>query len=73
MLWVVRWNLWVKLHAINSVLNIVYQQLFQNHWFTYNENMSVESVTQAVSNLALAFGDDDPDPGAMVCLYLMYS
>ena len=39
--------------------------MFQNHWFTYNENMSVESVTQAVSNLALAFGDDDPDPGAM--------
>lgn len=37
----------------------------QNHWFTYNEKMSVESVTQAVSNLALAFGDDDPDPGAM--------
>ncbi|KAK7474160.1 hypothetical protein BaRGS_00034620 [Batillaria attramentaria] len=34
----------------------------QNHWFTYNEKMSVESVTQAVSNLALAFGDDDPDP-----------
>jgi len=31
----------------------------QNHWFTYNEKMSVESVTQAVSNLALAFGDDD--------------
>ena len=43
----------------------------QNHWFTYNENMSVESVTQAVSNLALAFGDDDPDPGAMVCLCLV--
>lgn len=37
----------------------------QNHWFTYNEQMNVESVTQAVSNLALAFGDDDPDPGAM--------
>ncbi|XP_025106205.1 proteasome subunit alpha type-5-like [Pomacea canaliculata] len=37
----------------------------QNHWFTYNENISVESVTQAVSNLALAFGDDDPNPGAM--------
>lgn len=54
--------------ACISVLNIVYQQLFQNHWFTYNENMSVESVTQAVSNLALAFGDDDPDPGAMVCV-----
>ncbi|KAL5014424.1 hypothetical protein ScPMuIL_008694 [Solemya velum] len=37
----------------------------QNHWFTYNEKMSVESVTQAVSNLALQFGDDDGDPGAM--------
>lgn len=38
----------------------------QNHWFVYNEKMSVKSVTQAVSNLALAFGDDDADPGAMV-------
>lgn len=37
----------------------------QNHWFTYNENMSTESVTQAVSNLALAFGDDDAESGAM--------
>lgn len=37
----------------------------QNHWFTYNENMSVESVTQAVSNLALQFGDDDAEAGAM--------
>ncbi|RUS84053.1 hypothetical protein EGW08_008165 [Elysia chlorotica] len=37
----------------------------QNHWFTYNEQMNIESVTQAVSNLALQFGDDDPDPGAM--------
>ena len=27
--------------------------------------MRVESVTQAVSNLALAFGDDDADQGAM--------
>jgi len=32
--------------------------------------MSVESVTQSVSNLALAFGDDDAEPGAMVCLDL---
>jgi 20S proteasome subunit alpha 5 len=38
----------------------------QNHWFTYNEKMTVESVTQAVSNLALAFGDDVSDPGALV-------
>lgn len=37
----------------------------QNHWFTYNEPMSVESVTQAVSNLALEFGDDDAREGAM--------
>ncbi|XP_056000797.1 proteasome subunit alpha type-5-like [Ostrea edulis] len=37
----------------------------QNHWFTYNAKMSIESVTQAVSNLALQFGDDDADPGAM--------
>lgn len=37
----------------------------QNHWFTYNEQMSVESVTQAVSNLALEFGDDDAREGAM--------
>jgi 20S proteasome subunit alpha 5 len=38
----------------------------QNHWFTYNEKMSVESVAQAVSNLAIKFGDsDDDDDGAM--------
>lgn len=37
----------------------------QNHWFTYNEKMTVESVTQAVSNLALQFGDDKAEPGAM--------
>jgi hypothetical protein len=42
--------------------------LFQNHWFTYNEKMSIESVTQAVCNLALQFGDDDAGPGAMVCV-----
>lgn len=28
--------------------------------------MSIESVTQAVSNLALEFGDDDAREGAMV-------
>ena len=31
--------------------------------------MSVESVTQAVSNLALEFGDDDAREGAMVRLF----
>ncbi|ELT92077.1 hypothetical protein CAPTEDRAFT_162763 [Capitella teleta] len=37
----------------------------QNHWFTYDEKISVQSIALAVSNLALAFGDDDADPGAM--------
>jgi len=37
----------------------------QNHWFTYNEPMSVESLTQSLSNLALAFGNKDIDKGAM--------
>lgn len=36
-----------------------------NHWFLYNERMSVESVTQAVSNLAIQFGDSDSDGQAM--------
>lgn len=30
----------------------------QAHWFTYNEQMSVESIAQATSNLALAFGEE---------------
>nr|CAB3265218.1 proteasome subunit alpha type-5-like [Phallusia mammillata] len=37
----------------------------QNHWFTYDEKMSVESITKAVSNLALQFGEEDSEPGAM--------
>nr|CAD7437658.1 unnamed protein product [Timema bartmani] len=37
----------------------------QNHWFVYNERMSVESAAQAVSNLAIQFGDSDDDGGAM--------
>lgn len=37
----------------------------QSHWFTYNKPMKVESLTQAVSNLALQFGDDDSDSAAM--------
>ena len=37
----------------------------QNHWFTYDEKMSVESVAQAVSNLAIQFGDSDDDGNAM--------
>lgn len=44
----------------------------QNHWFTYNETLTVESVTQAVSNLALQFGEEDADPGAMVSPFTSY-
>ncbi|EUB61672.1 Proteasome subunit alpha type-5 [Echinococcus granulosus] len=36
-----------------------------HHWFVYNSEMTTEDVTQAVSKLALAFGDDDADAGAM--------
>ena len=37
----------------------------QNHWFPYDEKMQVESVAQAVSNLAIQFGDSDDDAGVM--------
>lgn len=37
----------------------------QNHWFVYNEKMTVESCAQAVSNLAIQFGDSDDDGSAM--------
>jgi 20S proteasome alpha/beta subunit len=30
----------------------------QNHRFTYDEQITVESVTQAVSDLSLKFGED---------------
>jgi 20S proteasome subunit alpha 5 len=36
-----------------------------NHWFVYNQDMKVESVAQAVSNLAIRFGDNDSDGPAM--------
>ncbi|VDP99055.1 unnamed protein product [Trichobilharzia regenti] len=35
-----------------------------HHWFVYNEKMTIEDVTKAVSNLALAFGDDDMESGS---------
>lgn len=38
----------------------------QNHWFTYDERMTAESCAQAVSNLAIQFGDSDDDGAAMV-------
>jgi len=39
----------------------------QNYWFTYNEQISVESVTQSVSNLAMQFGEDEEDAMVNVC------
>ncbi|NWW76720.1 PSA5 protein, partial [Climacteris rufus] len=48
-----------------GIMGIFLCVFLQNHWFTYNETMTVESVTQAVSNLALQFGEEDADPGAM--------
>lgn len=30
----------------------------QSHWFTFNEQMSVESIAQSVSNLAMSFGEE---------------
>ncbi|NWY98188.1 PSA5 protein, partial [Loxia curvirostra] len=48
-----------------GLMGILIWIFLQNHWFTYNETMTVESVTQAVSNLALQFGEEDADPGAM--------
>jgi len=38
----------------------------QNHAFTYNENIKVESVTQAVCDLALRFGESVHDEDAMM-------
>lgn len=33
----------------------------QNHRFSYNEPMSVESTTQALCDLALRFGEGDEE------------
>ncbi|CAO2606355.1 Proteasome subunit alpha type-5 [Lemmus lemmus] len=48
----------------NPKLNPQMNQWDTDYWFTYNETMTVERVTQAVSSLALQFGED-ADPGAM--------
>lgn len=37
----------------------------QNHWFTYNESMKVESITSSVSSLALAFGEGSTEKAQM--------
>jgi len=37
----------------------------QNHRFTYNEIMGIESITQSICDLALRFGEDRKDKKAM--------
>jgi len=37
----------------------------QNHWFLYDERMSIESCAQAVSALAIQFGDSSDGGSAM--------
>ncbi|CAB4054516.1 PSMA5 [Lepeophtheirus salmonis] len=37
----------------------------QNHWFNYSEKMRIESVAQAVSNLAIQFGDSEVKGAAL--------
>ncbi|KAM7307994.1 proteasome subunit alpha type-5 [Ixodes scapularis] len=49
----------------DSTDTVCSSRLLQNHWFLYNEKMQVESVAQAVSNLAIQFGDSDDDGNAM--------
>ncbi len=57
---------------IYNILNIKYNIIFnsfcaQNHWFTYNETIKVESVSQAVCDLALRFGESaDGEESIMV-------
>lgn len=44
----------------------------QQHRFTYNEPMPLESVTQSLCDLALRFGEDSEE-GGLVSLHGMYS
>lgn len=40
-----------------------------SHWFNYNERMSVESVAQAVSNLAIGYGTTLSRPFGVAMLF----
>ena len=33
----------------------------QNHWFTHDRSMPIESIAQSVSNLAIQFGESDSE------------
>lgn len=45
----------------------------QQHRFTYNEPMPVESLTQSLCDLALRFGEDDDDEGGGMVRYISFS
>lgn len=45
----------------------------QNHWFTYNESIKVESVTQAVCDLALRFGEGAEGESAVMVPFFFTS
>ena len=42
-----------------------------NHWFNYNSRMSIESITKAVSKMALSFAANEDEPAAMVLIALL--
>ena len=37
----------------------------QNHWFTHDRQMPIESIAQSVSNLAIQFGESDSEASAL--------
>ena len=43
-----------------------YYQSTQNHTFTYDEPIKVESVTEAVGDLAMRFGESTADEDALM-------
>lgn len=57
-----------KLHPASNVQLHVWVvtsvfRFLQQHRFSYNEPMPVESVTQSLCDLALRFGEDDEESG----------
>ena len=54
-------------HSHASQVSLIYSSKSgQNYWFTYNEPMRVESVTNSVCNLAMQFGEGgDAEEGTM--------
>ena len=45
-------NNWIKNHSYLFINNI-----YKNHTFVYDEPIKVESITQAICDLALRFGE----------------